>query len=315
MKKVLFSLLILSVVTSLSAQTTMPNFSKHGYKKPVMFASKLGGFEEFHDNADIVEIGTVLFNTKTNQVVGFIEEEKVDAEVSSSTAAISIDPHCERYPWISPYAYCLNNPIRYVDPDGRDVWDFIKGVSHSIAHNLSLGIISPKAGSVSNANHYNAGRNTGDMLSAVTGVGEMVDGTATAIVGAVATPETGPIGMGVAVVGVAEVAHGLGVTTTSLNSMATQTGRIKQESSSGGSEKSNTSSGERNSSHANQKAKQSADQKYNDTKAQYEDLKSKLNKTPEDKKQLDTYKRQMDHWKEKKDFTGENHSQNAKGNR
>jgi len=120
MKKVLFSLLILSVATSLSAQTTMPNFSKHGYKKPVMFASKLGGFEEFHDNADIVEIGTVLFNTKTNQVVGFIEEEKIDAEVSSSTAAISIDPHCERYPWISPYAYCMNNPVNMIDPDGRD---------------------------------------------------------------------------------------------------------------------------------------------------------------------------------------------------
>ncbi|GHV60401.1 hypothetical protein FACS1894182_15150 [Bacteroidia bacterium] len=27
------------------------------------------------------------------------------------------------YPWISPYAYCLNNPVKYVDPDGRDVWE------------------------------------------------------------------------------------------------------------------------------------------------------------------------------------------------
>ena len=32
----------------------------------------------------------------------------------------SVDPLCEKYYWISPYAYCMNNPIKYVDPDGRD---------------------------------------------------------------------------------------------------------------------------------------------------------------------------------------------------
>jgi len=31
------------------------------------------------------------------------------------------DPLAEKYYWISPYAYCLNNPILYVDPDGREV--------------------------------------------------------------------------------------------------------------------------------------------------------------------------------------------------
>ncbi len=32
----------------------------------------------------------------------------------------TVDPHCEKYYWISPYAYCLNNPIRLIDLDGRD---------------------------------------------------------------------------------------------------------------------------------------------------------------------------------------------------
>lgn len=28
------------------------------------------------------------------------------------------------WPWMSPYAYCLGNPINCIDPDGKDVWLF-----------------------------------------------------------------------------------------------------------------------------------------------------------------------------------------------
>ena len=33
----------------------------------------------------------------------------------------SVDPLAEKYAGVSPFAYCLNNPIKYVDPDGRDI--------------------------------------------------------------------------------------------------------------------------------------------------------------------------------------------------
>ena len=36
---------------------------------------------------------------------------------------LSIDPLSDKYPSISPYAYCAWNPVRLVDPDGRDVWE------------------------------------------------------------------------------------------------------------------------------------------------------------------------------------------------
>ncbi|MBO4690084.1 MAG: RHS repeat-associated core domain-containing protein, partial [Paludibacteraceae bacterium] len=33
---------------------------------------------------------------------------------------LSVDPLADKYPGISPYAYCAWNPIKYVDPDGRE---------------------------------------------------------------------------------------------------------------------------------------------------------------------------------------------------
>ncbi len=35
---------------------------------------------------------------------------------------LSIDPMSDKYPSMSPYNYCANNPVILVDPDGREVW-------------------------------------------------------------------------------------------------------------------------------------------------------------------------------------------------
>ena len=38
------------------------------------------------------------------------------------TMWLSVDPMADKYPGISPYAYCAWNPVKLVDPDGRE-WD------------------------------------------------------------------------------------------------------------------------------------------------------------------------------------------------
>jgi len=41
-----------------------------------------------------------------------------DPEIGRFT---QIDPKWEKYPSTSPYTYCLNNPLKYIDPDGKEI--------------------------------------------------------------------------------------------------------------------------------------------------------------------------------------------------
>ena len=40
------------------------------------------------------------------------------------TGWLSVDPMADKYPGLSPYAYCAWNPIKLVDPDGEEIADF-----------------------------------------------------------------------------------------------------------------------------------------------------------------------------------------------
>ena len=42
------------------------------------------------------------------------------------TMWLSVDPLADKYPSISPYAYCAWNPVVNIDPDGRRKWPILK---------------------------------------------------------------------------------------------------------------------------------------------------------------------------------------------
>ena len=52
---------------------------------------------------------------------------------SGFTHFTSPDPKLDDYLWISPYAYCNWNPVKYIDPDGRDSKMFISGNTITIS--------------------------------------------------------------------------------------------------------------------------------------------------------------------------------------
>jgi RHS repeat-associated protein len=51
----------------------------------------------------------------------FMARMYVNSEIPRFTTQ---DPLSEMKPWMSPYAYCLNNPLKFVDPDGMAEWEF-----------------------------------------------------------------------------------------------------------------------------------------------------------------------------------------------
>jgi RHS repeat-associated protein len=44
-----------------------------------------------------------------------------EARYQSPPVFISRDPLFEKYPMFSPYSYCANNPVKYIDPTGEDL--------------------------------------------------------------------------------------------------------------------------------------------------------------------------------------------------
>ena len=46
---------------------------------------------------------------------------------------LSVDPMSDKYPSLSPYVYCADNPVRVVDPNGEDVW-IPDGEGNVVAH-------------------------------------------------------------------------------------------------------------------------------------------------------------------------------------
>jgi RHS repeat-associated protein len=66
------------------------------------------------------------------------------------------DPKFEDYPFMSPYSYCGNNPVIYIDPDGRD---------RQLVYNHRRGTITVKANYYCNINTQSAARKATEVFN------------------------------------------------------------------------------------------------------------------------------------------------------
>jgi RHS repeat-associated protein len=152
MKKLLLLSIVLLSFISTKAQNP---FAEYGYTPKIATLSK-GQFNEFHDQDTVVQIGSVLYNTKSKQIVAFVETDTVYSEATLEADIvsrwISPDPLADHPNQVdqSPYQYAWNNPVYWTDPDGRCPWCVVwlvveVGLAIYDAYDAGSTIIDPSA--------------------------------------------------------------------------------------------------------------------------------------------------------------------------
>lgn len=69
-----------------------------------------------------IPLNEIKYNEQRDEETGYgyFGARYMDHELM--TMWLSVDPMADKYPGISPYAYCAWNPVKLVDPDGREIW-------------------------------------------------------------------------------------------------------------------------------------------------------------------------------------------------
>jgi len=109
---------------SILAQTPYDNFApEQSVKSMIELPETQFKVENTNPNS---EIRYVQFDKNTMSVNLLNEEGGILKKIQlnpNDKKFTSVDPLAEKKPWMSPYAYCRNNPMRFVDPTGMDEWE------------------------------------------------------------------------------------------------------------------------------------------------------------------------------------------------
>ena len=176
-----------------------------------------------------------------------------------------VDPLAEKMGAWSPYGYCYNNPMRYIDPNGQDGWDVVVGYGLGILTNIISGTGNLRdAYTPTDASDYNGALRGADNISMAVGAAMVADGgqrtlSGTSIVAAGAAMTVGSGGVlveaGVPVIVAGSTQAGVGAVEAVTGGLLMYNAASNSKDGYERGKQSNVSSGNKNSPNANQKAK------------------------------------------------------------
>ena len=127
MKKVLLSVILVFTVAVANSQNEDP-YAIFGHKSAVNYKSSVRDFLYIKNTDTCSDIKAIALDAGNGKIFLLGTDDCViqiyDVEPTDILTWLSVDPKAEKYPSWSPYNYTLNNPIKFIDPDGRVVGDY-----------------------------------------------------------------------------------------------------------------------------------------------------------------------------------------------
>ena len=114
--------LVLFLFFALSRMSIGQNIYESIGKKTDILTLSEGKYQEIFPNDTLVRIGSVWFNTVTNEIASFIPQNDSTYNADEASRFLSIDPIGRKYPELSPYQFASNTPIQAIDLDGLEMF-------------------------------------------------------------------------------------------------------------------------------------------------------------------------------------------------